>query len=211
MTALRRHALVWLSQPPGADSRDDIDSSAAWHAAGRPFVVTRRRGPAAEVGLGFCTTDGRHPESKPRRVAARTESRHVVRVARPPSLAEIARCPAARARAESFDRVLAAASEAGLDVRVYGSWMWQALTAERHVHESSDLDVLIDVADLEQADCAATFLERQQSSLDFRIDGELSFAGLGEVQWREYLQAKPEVLLKSIDSLRLAPRAELGT
>ena len=113
-------------------------------------------------------------------------------------------------QALSFERLISASDQAGLDVRVYGSWMWQALTGEPHVHAASDLDVVIDVADLAAADRAAAFLAREEQALSFRIDGELSFPGLGEIQWREMLQDKDEVLLKSIDTLQLVSRARLG-
>ena len=49
-------------------------------------------------------------------------------------------------------------------------------------------DVVIDVAGLDSADDAAAFLASEEQELAFRIDGELSFPGLGEVQWREFLQ-----------------------
>ena len=208
MTGLRRHTLVWLSQAPEAETDDDRARAAAWHLSGRPFVVTRRRNDGRDIGLGFCTTDPAHPELRPRRVAARTDPDRILRDARPPGLEEIARCPAATAKADSFLHLISAAAPAGLDVRVYGSWMWQALTGEPHVHEGSDLDVVIDVTDLAAADRAATFLERAEQVLAFRIDGELSFPGLGEVQWRELLHDK-EVVLKSIDTLKLVSRAQL--
>lgn len=209
MTGLRRHTLVWLSHAPEAETTDDRARAAAWHMAGRPFVVTRRRSEGADIGLGFCTTDPAHSELRPRRVAAQTAIEGIVRQARPPALDEIAHCPAAAARKASFDRLLSAAAYAGIEIRVYGSWMWQALTGERHVHEASDLDVVIDVADLAAADRAAAFLAREEQELAFRIDGELSFSGLGEVQWRELLQDKDEVLLKSVDTLKLVPRTQL--
>jgi len=87
--------------------------------------------------------------------------------------------------------------------------MWQALTGERHVHEASDLDVVIDVADLAAALRTAAFLAREEQELTFRIDGELSFPGLGEVQWRELLQPRDEVLLKSTESMQLVSRTRL--
>lgn len=209
MIPLGRHTLVWLSQAPATDNAGDDDRARTWHAMDRPFVVTRRRGDGPEIGLGFCTTDALHPELRPRRVAARIDPEHVVRIARPPALAEVARCPAAGKRREAFAHLLAAADAEGIDVRVYGSWMWQLLTTERHVHEASDLDVLIDVASAAEAARVAAFLDRQEPALGLRIDGELSFAGRGEVQWREYLQDKPEILLKAVDSLQLVPRSEL--
>lgn len=210
MNVLRRHALVWLSQAPLAGNEPDRARAAAWHAAGRPFVVTRRRDDSLDLGLGFCTTEPAHPERRPRRVAAHTAPSHVVRDDRPPPLDEIARCPAAASRAVLFARLGQAATEEGFDLRVYGSWMWQALTGERHVHEASDLDVVIDVADLAAADRAAVLLDRQEAALGLRIDGELSLAGRGEIHWREIRQGKPDVLLKTVDGMRLVPRTDLG-
>lgn len=210
MNGLRRHSLVWLSHAPEAETDDDRARAAAWHSAGRPFVVTRRRNDGNEIGLGFCTTDPSRPELRPRRVAARTDPAQIVRLARPPRLEEIARCPAATPQAHSFSRLISAASQARHDIHVYGSWMWQALTSERHVHEGSDLDVVIDAAGLDAALGAAAFLARVEPDLAFRIDGELSFRGLGEVQWRELLQDLDEVLLKSTDSMQLVSRTRLG-
>jgi phosphoribosyl-dephospho-CoA transferase len=210
MTGFRRHTLVWLSQAPGADTDDDRARAAAWHVSERPFVLTRRRDEGCAVGLGFCTTDRSHPELRPRRVAAVTDRAHIVRHARPPGLEEIARCPAAMAQAPSFSRLISAAAQAGHDIHVYGSWMWQALTGERHVHEASDLDVVIDAADLDTARRTAAFLARTEQELAFRIDGELSFPGLGEVQWRELLQDRDEVLLKSVESMQLVSRTHLA-
>jgi len=209
MIRLRRHTLVWLSQAPSAETDDDRSRAAHWHEVGRPFVVTRRRNDGHGVGLGFCTTDQAHPELRPRRVAAGTDPTLIVRHARPPTLAEIARCPAATTRADSFSRLIAAAAEAGVALQVYGSWMWQALTGERHVHAGSDLDVVIDVSDLDAASRTADFLAHAEQDLPFRIDGELSFSDLGEVPWRELLQDRDEILLKSIDTLQLVPRARL--
>ena len=52
MTWLRRHTLVWLSQSPEAETDDDRVRAAAWHASGRPFIVTRRRDDGRDLGLG---------------------------------------------------------------------------------------------------------------------------------------------------------------
>jgi phosphoribosyl-dephospho-CoA transferase len=209
MTSLRRHTLVRLSQAPKTGNDTDHVLADRWQAAGRPFIVGRGGVKQDAIALGFCVTDERHPELRPRRVAARTDPRHVVEAARPPRLDEIARCPAAQAHSASFSHLIGAAERAGFDIRVYGSWMWQALTGEQHVRDGSDLDVLVDVADVDEAERVAAFLEREEAGLAFKLDGELSIAGLGEVHWREYRQGKAEVLVKSVDALRLMPRAEL--
>lgn len=208
MTALRRHALTRLSRAPDAENVADRERAAQWHATGRPFVVTRRRA-AGVVGLGFCTTDERHPELRPRRVAAHGDPEHMVDIALPPLLIEIADCPAAMRHASSFARLIDAAAAERFVIHVYGSWMWQALTRERHVHDASDLDVLVEVADVAAADRVTAVLEAIQPALTLRLDGEVSFINIGEVNWREYRQDKPEVLLKSIDAVRLVPRREL--
>ncbi|MFO1082101.1 MAG: malonate decarboxylase holo-[acyl-carrier-protein] synthase [Reyranellaceae bacterium] len=211
MSRWRRHHLLWPSEAPQADRPDDQARASAWQAQGRPFVITRRRDDSDALGLGFCTTDPRHPELRPRRVAARLAADRVVRTAPPPTLAEVAVCPAARRHAEAFGRLDEAARDAGLTLRVYGSWMWQALTSEPHVHDASDLDLLVEVVDGAAAIAAADLLAAQETDLGLRIDGELSFAGRGEVNWREFRQATAEVLLKSVDGLRLVARAELAT
>ncbi len=209
MTGLGRHALVWLSQAPQADDERDATLADRWHADGRPFVVCRRRADGDDVSLGFCVVRREFPEIRPRRVGARTSKEHIIRTARPPVLAEVARCGPALDRAPSFRRLADEAAHAGRDLRVYGSWMWQVLTGEAHVRPTSDLDLLVDVAGPDEAEEVAGFLARQEAELAFKLDGELSFAGLGEVQWREFLLGTPEVLLKAVDSVRMVARAAL--
>lgn len=68
MIALRRHALARLSQAPDADSDADRERTVLWHAAGRPFVVTRRPEGSRALALGFCTADREHPDWRPRRI-----------------------------------------------------------------------------------------------------------------------------------------------
>ncbi|CAN5672283.1 hypothetical protein BH09VER1_BH09VER1_01930 [soil metagenome] len=109
--------------------------------------------------------------------------------------------------AEELASLSKSALEAELKIHVFGSWMWQMLSGDRHVNGSSDLDVLIDVADESEADRAANFLAEAAGSL--KIDGELSLAGRGEVNWREYFDNHPEILLKSIGSVRIVPRRDL--
>lgn len=198
MTPLRRHTLVWLSQPPQPEFPDDAAAAEAWHAAGHPFVVCRQRcGPLA---LGFCLPA---PGRRPRRIACHSETASIVRDSRPPRLAEISAANGAR-----FAELSAAACDTGVDLRVFGSWMWQTLTGEAHVGPASDLDVLVDVSGRAAADRAAEFLRSGSGRSPCRIDGELAFPA-GDVAWREYAGTAPEVLLKSIDAIRLVPREEL--
>ncbi|MCF8531889.1 MAG: malonate decarboxylase holo-[acyl-carrier-protein] synthase [Reyranella sp.] len=209
MTGLRRHTLVWLSRAPGAEDAQDSALVDRWHADGWPFVVCRRRGEPGELSLGFCVVHDKFPEVRPRRIAAHTVAKHVVRIARPPALEEVAKCRPAAAHAAAFARLGTEAARAGLDLRIYGSWMWQALTGQPHVRPSSDLDILVEVGGRREAEVAGEFLERQEPGLPFKLDGELAFADGGEVQWREYRQNTPEVLLKAVDRMHMIRREAL--
>lgn len=198
MTPFRRHTLVWLSQPPQPKFPDDAAAAAAWHAAGHPFVVCRQRG--GPLALGFCLPA---PGRRPRRIACHSDPASIVRDSRPPRLADVAAGPG-----PLFAKISAAARDAGVDLRVFGSWMWQALTGEVHVGPASDLDVLVDVSGRKEADRAVEFLRSACEASPCRIDGELAFPA-GDVSWRDYAGTAPEVLLKSIDTIRLVPREEL--
>jgi len=201
LTPLRRHALVWLSRAPQPDLPADVSAVDRWHADGYPFVVCRRRGGSDLLSLGFCLAAS---GLRPRRIAAQAMPDQIVRAARPPSLGDVATLQPA-----AFARLSDAATCAGLDIRVFGSWMWQTLTGGSHVTTESDLDVLIEVADAAGADRAADFLQREAAACSFKLDGELSFPGLGEVHWREYLNGEPSILVKSINAVRLVRREEL--
>ena len=198
---LRRHELVWLSCAPQPYVTGDASAVDRWHAGRNPFVVCRQRGGDDFVPLGFCVAS---PGQRPRRIAAHSRREEVVRIVRPPSLGEVAAL-----QPDKFTRLLDAASKAGLDIRVFGSWMWQTLIGGSYVNPSSDLDVLVDVADAAGADRAANFRQREAAGSPFKLDGELSFSGLGEIHWREYLSGEPSVLLKSIETVRMVRREEL--
>lgn len=234
LTPLRRHSLVWLShapQPALAGEATDVDQ---WHADGYPFVVCRQRDEGDLLSLGFCLPA---PGRRPRRIGVNSRPVEILRVARPPWLKDVATgafepdtaCRGGCANRPSGvqavgttastincrDQVAAlirlsdAAAKACLDVRVFGSWMWQALTGGLHVNESSDLDVLIDVSTASDAGRAADFLQGAAADCPFVVDGELSISGLGEFHWREYLKGEPEVLVKSVDAVRMLPREDL--
>ncbi|MCA0301303.1 MAG: malonate decarboxylase holo-[acyl-carrier-protein] synthase [Proteobacteria bacterium] len=209
MTALRRHALVRLATAPDAETDDDRRRATDWQRAGRPFVVARRGDDSGAVRLGFCTVDPRHPQLRPRRVAVRALPADIVAIDHPPTLGEIVAAAATHPRHDTLARLHAAAHTAGIDVRVFGSWMWQALTGEPHVHALSDLDVLVDVSTPAEADRVAAFLATQETATGLTLDGELHLAGVGDLSWREWHGDAPEVLVKTLDTMRLVPRMTL--
>jgi len=200
-TMLRRHELVWLSHTPQPDVTGDASAVARWHADGNPFVVCRQRGGDDSLPLGFCVAS---PGQRPRRIAAHSRREEIARTALPPSLGEVAAL-----QPDTFARLADAASKSRLDIRVFGSWMWQTLTGGSYVNAASDLDVLVDVADAAEAERAADFLQRKAAECPFKLDGELSFPGLGEIHWREYLTDEPAILVKSIAAVRIVRREGL--
>ncbi len=210
MMLFRRHALVRLVRPPDAETDDDQLRAADWQRAGRPFVVARRGDETDGLRLGFCTVDPRHPRLRPRRIAVRAAPADVAAIDRPPSLADIVAASVGHPRHDALARLAAAAQAESIDLRVYGSWMWQALTGEPHVHALSDLDVLVDVDDRAAADRAASFLAAQEAATGLAIDGELHLAGIGDLSWREWRGDAPEVLVKTLESMRLVPRQALA-
>ena len=201
MAGLRRHALVWLSHAPQPDVTGDVSAVDRWHAEGNPFVVCRQRGERNYLSLGFCLAS---QGLRLRRIAAHSQPGEILRVNRPPSLGEVAAL-----QPDTFARLSDAASKAGLDIRVFGSWMWQTLAGGSYANAASDLDVLIDVADAAGAERAAEFLGREAAECPFKLDGELSLSCLGEVHWREYFNGAPSILVKSINAVRIVRREEL--
>ena len=209
MTGLRRHTLVWLSEAPQADERTD-DRAGGEMARGGPALRDLPPSQRTRRGRRWASaspTRISRTSSAPRRRPGRMRPISSGRRGRPPSRRWRAAVRPATMRPRSATGREAA--RAGLDLRVYGSWMWQALTGERHVQTTSDLDLLVDVAGPREAEAAAAFLARQEPGLSFKLDGELSFPGRGEVQWREFLLSAPEVLLKAVDSVRMVRREDL--
>ncbi len=69
--------------------------------------------------------------------------------------------------------------------RVYGSFGWQHLTGLSYVREHYDLDLLLPVADAEQADKVVAVLARWDVET-WRLDGELCFNDGSAVAWCEW-------------------------
>ena len=69
-------------------------------------------------------------------------------------------------------------------MRVYGSHGWQCLTGLEHVHQGSDLDLLVPVHNAACADAAVRNLACFAAPM--RLDGELIFPDGSAVAWREW-------------------------
>jgi phosphoribosyl-dephospho-CoA transferase len=99
----------------------------------------------------------------------------------------------------------------GLQVRVYGSYGWQAITGLDYVHAASDMDVLVNAPTLAEAFKISTAINNW--SAPCRVDGEVVFPSGHAVAWRELLQAQAgavgQVLVKHRQSAALMTLQEL--
>jgi phosphoribosyl-dephospho-CoA transferase len=102
-------------------------------------------------------------------------------------------------------------ADGGVQAQVYGSYAWQFLTGLSYLHSSSDLDLILPVANLAQAEAVLPLLEKTR--LAMRLDGEIAFASGHVVAWRELQQLLDgqvaQVLVKSRLQLALVTHDEL--
>ena len=175
MEALQRNQLVWLQSqawqkilvaPWDAQALDLLNH---WSAADLPLVITRQRAgvPPDRVCLGLPAPT----RWARRRLALDVEAGAIEKTGLFPALGQ----------------VLPAMAGPVPTARVYGSYGWQFLTGLDYVHPASDLDVLQNVACVQEAlQCARAW---RDWSAPCRLDGELVFPGGHAVAWRELLQA----------------------
>jgi phosphoribosyl-dephospho-CoA transferase len=211
MPSFARHDLVWLSASGWEHARGQAadDETAAclahWARERLPLVVGRQPPGEAELALGLAAPVdwGR------RKIALRVPREAVLYHDRFPRGRAVARLLAPALR-PTWHALLEALAACEVDVRVHGSYGWQQLTGLKHVLGSSDLDLLLPVADAAVADAVAERLEgvRWQGP---RIDGELLFPGGAGVAWREWLQfrrgAVDRVLVKRLHGVALEDAA----
>jgi phosphoribosyl-dephospho-CoA transferase len=96
------------------------------------------------------------------------------------------------------------AADAGLDLRVYGSLAFQALTGQAYVTASSDIDLLLHPAAAPDYRHALDLLTRHARVLP--LDGEIVFGGGRAVAWKELAAAQhgqARVLAKSLQGIAL--------
>jgi phosphoribosyl-dephospho-CoA transferase len=220
---MRRHDHLWVSpdavlstarksEPPDEDVRD---AARRWRSAGWPFVVPRQTSAGwpdlVLVGMPLPPSLGK------RRIGLEVSARSIVRSRAPPRLDHlIARLPAARQPA--LRRLSDALSAIGVELGVYGSFAWEALTGMSYVTSESDIDLLFRPADIAQLDRATALLSAWERE-SWRVDGEVLFSddldGEVGVSWREWVTTERKsagaksVLAKSLLAVRLRDIGDL--
>jgi phosphoribosyl-dephospho-CoA transferase len=201
-----RHDLVFVSTEGWRAmlaTRGDIAADhlvARWSDRGWPTIRRRAMpGEVSGVALGLPLP----PSAGKKRLCFLLQSDDIISVARPPLLDDV-RASAPRAWWPALDRLGELAFRHAVEVRVFGSLAWRALTGLDYVTGRSDLDLLLEVGRDTDLDRLVTDVAAIDAPM--RLDGELMRADGAAVNWREFHAGAGEVLVKSIEGVRLLDR-----
>jgi phosphoribosyl-dephospho-CoA transferase len=201
-----RHDLVFVSTEGWRAmlaTRGDIAADplvARWSDRGWPTIRRRAMpGEVSGVALGLPLP----PSAGKKRLCFLLQSDDIISVARPP-LPDDVRASAPRAWWPALDRLGKLAFRHAVEVRVFGSLAWRALTGLDYVTGRSDLDLLLEVGRDTDLDRLVTDVAAIDAPM--RLDGELMRADGAAVNWREFHAGAGEVLVKSIEGVRLLDR-----
>ncbi len=207
---MRRHDLVYLHRDAGFATPCAEPGDASWQAgrdwiaAGRPLVAARQPPGSGRLRLGLSL-----PLALERkRLSIDVEPKAVARIDGPLPIARCcSRLPAGEAAV--LRRLAEQATECDAGLGVFGSLAWEVLSGETYRHADSDIDLICDVATLEQFERMLTELQRAAGELPCRLDGELRFPDGNAVAWREmaaqYRQPAAQVLIKGPHGVDLQP------
>lgn len=204
----KRHELAWLTAQGWQAARASCHQHAAtlqrWEDEGWPCVVRRQdtgADPLRELCLGIALPPG--GAGIKTRIALRADLSDVARRSAPLALADVrAALPPAWLRGFALLEGLAA----GLDLRVYGSLAWQALTGLPCVRPTSDIDLLLEVRSEVQLNAGVGLLGAAHR---LPLDGEILFPGGQAVALKEWAGADERVLVKHDSGVRLEKRTTL--
>jgi phosphoribosyl-dephospho-CoA transferase len=182
----------------------------AWLEADRPLVVARQPDnmmpDTIAVGLALPPTQGK------RRIALNVAVHDIARYTSPILLTDaIAHAPA------EWQPALAELQDAAIDIdielRVFGSLAWQALSGIQYLTWKSDIDLLWHTQSSTQLQQGIALLASWEQTSGLRADGEVLFGGSSAVSWREWTTLKYQdvqrVLVKRSTSAELVDAREL--
>lgn len=184
---------------------------AEWLVADRPLVVARQ--PCGEtlsgtiaVGLALPPAQGK------RRIALSVTAKDIARYTPPLRLADaIVHAPVVWQPA--LAELDAAAMDIDIELRVFGSLAWQALSGMQYLTPQSDIDLLWRPRSHTQLQQGIALLARWEQASGLRADGEVLFGGNSAVSWREWSTLKSgndqRVLVKRESSAELVDVREL--
>ena len=169
------------------------------------MVVARRQGdePDHYLRLGVALP----PSECKERLSLAAPLSSIDRHRGPLSLKEvIASCPGDWK--DALFRLVALSRAIALEPGVYGSFTWQALTGERYLVPSSDIDLLWRPRDSAQLDKLIATMIRWEQETGRRADGEVLHSNGDAVCWRELASGSSRILVKSDASVALRERSD---
>ncbi|MGU7779640.1 malonate decarboxylase holo-[acyl-carrier-protein] synthase [Burkholderia sp. PU8-34] len=205
---LRRHTLVTLTAAGWAalfarDAALAADAPARrWAERGWPLVVRRTLPGEAGVPLGMPLP----PSAGKRRIALNVDADALASVGAPPAFAAVLDAAPAAWR-QPLRELDALGARCGVAGSVFGSLAWQALTGERYLTDSSDLDVMFAVPAPAHAATLLDGLAAIDARAPMRVDGELLRDDGAGANWRELHAGLPEVAVKTADGVALGTAA----
>ncbi|RQS67319.1 malonate decarboxylase holo-[acyl-carrier-protein] synthase [Burkholderia sp. Bp8963] len=214
---LRRHTLVTLTPAGWAAlfARDAVLAADAhvrrWAECGWPLIVRRalpgESGESAESGV-FRVPLGipLPPSAGKRRVAVSVDADALASAGAPPAFAAVLDAAPAAWR-QPLRELDALGTRCGVAGRVFGSLAWQALTGERYLTDSSDLDIVFPLPDPVHTRTLLDGLAAIDARAPMRVDGELLRDDGAGANWRELHAQLPEVAVKTAGGVVLSPPA----
>lgn len=184
---------------------------AVWLAADRPLVVARQPCGALQpdnisVGLTLPPAQGK------RRIGLVVAMQDILRHTPPLRLTDaIVHAPAGwQSALVELDTLT---KEIEIELRVFGSLAWQALSSLIYMTEKSDIDLLWHPLSHMQLQQGIKLLAGWEQSSGLRADGEMLFGASNAVSWREWATLKSggdqRVLVKRLSSAELVDAREL--
>lgn len=207
---IRRHDLIYLEpsrwdvvleRQLGSDRVDQLIQS--WVHKGWP-LISRRPGSCEThgVALGLPLP----PSQGKRRIQFIVQDQDILTIQEPLSLASV-RKHAPRQWQQTFDELESFATHYGIQLQVFGSLAWQALTDLEYLTVSSDIDLLFHVPSSADTDLLSSEISKIQDNSPNRIDGEFIRRDGLAANWREFLPGGTDVLVKSMKGVALLHRA----
>lgn len=212
---LERHDLVWLAPaaagtalPAGPCCAADAEATrllADWVKAGHPLIVARQDGAvgAGQIRLGLAL-----PPALGKRRLAFLVARHAIVCSMPPPTLSVTALGTLPAHWQPLLSAMLALPELlAVLPRFYGSAAMQFATGLNCLEDDSDLDLLLTPPDWP----GALAVCRALVALDDprcppRLDGEIRNKAGDAVAWRELATDSRQVLVKSLDQVRLVDR-----
>jgi len=202
---MKRHDLIYVR--PSAwraelEARDDLPADtiiAGWIDNGWPLIGRRALpGEMRGVALGLPLP----PFAGKGRLSFVLKPEDIVSTTPPLSLCS-AGAYAPQTWLPTLQRLADLEARLGVEIRLFGSLAWQALTGLEYLHSRSDLDLLLLVDQAVDIRGLSARLAAIEAEAPMRLDGEVIRNDGAAVNWREFLAGAQEVLVKTISGVAL--------